>query len=176
MLAARNAGCAMADESVEQTFKALLDGIGRKLGAQGFTKRGNAFRRVSSGNSAIVEVQRSQSSASGAVRFTFNVGIICGRLLDEYQPDVSKAGSMHAHLRKRIGEFLPEPMDRWWDLDGTTEADDLVTELCSLLDVATRFLLDHANDAQLIALWESGQSPGLTDGQRQRVLRELKAA
>lgn len=165
----------MANESVEQNFKDLLDGIGRKLKTQGFTKRGNAFRRVASGNSAIVEFQRSQSSTSDAIRFTVNVGIICGRLLDEDQPDVSKAGSMNAHLRKRIGEFLPKPADQWWDLNGTTETNALATELSPLLDTAIRFLLDHADDAQLIALWESGQSPGLTDRQRQRVLSELKA-
>ena len=164
----------MSDESVEQNFKDLLVGIGRKLKAQGFTKRGNAFRRLASGNSAIVEVQRSQSSSSDTVRFSINVGIVCGRLLDEHQPDVSKAGSMHAHLRARIGAFLPEPTDQWWDMDGTTETGVLITELSPLLDAATRFLLDHADDAQLIALWESGQSPGLTDHQRQRVLSELK--
>jgi hypothetical protein len=164
----------MSNEIVEQNFKELLDGIGRRLKAQGFTKRGHAFRRVASGNSAIVEVQRSQTSTSDAIRFTINVGIVCGRLLDEHQPDVSKAGSMHAHLRKRIGEFLPAPTDQWWDLDDTTEPDVLATELGLLLAVATRFLLDHADDARLIALWESGQSPGLTDHQRQRVLSELK--
>jgi hypothetical protein len=166
----------MPDKSVEQNFKELLEGIGRKLKTQGFTKRGNAYRRVESGNSAIVELQRSQSSTSDTIRFTINVGIVCGRLLDEYQPDVSKSGSMHAHLRTRIGAFLPGPADQWWDLDKTTEPDFLVAELSPLLDVATRFLLDHASDAQLIALWESGQSPGLTDGQRQRVLSELKTA
>lgn len=165
----------MANAIAEQNFKELLDGIGRKLKPQGFIKRGNAFRRVASGNSAIIELQRSQSSTSDTIRFTINVGIICGRLLDEFQQDVSKAGSMDAHLRKRIGEFLPKPADQWWDLDGTTEANALVTELSPLLDIATRFLLDHADDAQLIALWESGQSPGLTDRQRQRVLSELKA-
>ncbi len=164
----------MADKHVEQSFKALLDGIGRDLKTHGFTKRGNAFQRVASGNSAIVEVQRSQSSTSGTIRFTINVGIVCGRLLDEYQPDVDKAGSMQAHLRMRIGALQPEPIDQWWDLDGATDIGILGTQLRPLLDVATHFLLDHADDAQLVALWESGQSPGLTDGQRQRMLSELK--
>ncbi len=54
----------MANAIAEQNFKELLDGIGRKLKAQGFIKRGNAFRRVASGNSAIIELQRSQSSTA----------------------------------------------------------------------------------------------------------------
>lgn len=166
----------MANENVEQSFKALLDEAGRGLKARGFTKRGHGFRRVLSGNSVIIEAQRSQSSSSDTIRFTFNAGIVCGRLLGERVPDISKAGAMHAHLRMRIGEFLPEAADRWWELNGATEIDDLVSELSVLLDGAAHFLLDHADDAKLIALWESGQSPGLTDAQRQRALRELKAA
>lgn len=166
----------MANESVEQRFKALLDEIGRSLKAHGFTKRGTGFRRVLSGNSAIIEAQRSQSSSNDTIRFTFNAGIVCGRLLDEYGPNISKASSMQAHLRMRIGEFLPETTDRWWELNEAIGIDDLVSELSSPLDLAAMFLLDHADEAKLIALWESGQSPGLTDVQRQRALRELKAA
>lgn len=166
----------MANDRVEQNFKAVLAGIGACLSAHGFAKRGNAYRRLSSGNSAIIEVQRSQSSTSNAIRFTLNVGVICGRLLDDFQPNASKAGSMHAHLRERIGAFLPTREDKWWVIDAATNPDDLASEIGDLLDAPVQFLLDHLTDVQLISLWETGTSPGLTKVQRQRYLRELKAA
>ncbi|MBO9707828.1 MAG: DUF4304 domain-containing protein [Caulobacter sp.] len=166
----------MAAENIEQAFKVVLGQIADHLKPHGFSKRGNAFRRLSSGNAIVVEVQRSQSSTNDFVRFTFNVGVVSGRLLEERQPDVSKVGAMDAHLRERIGQFLANPADKWWELDAGTKPIDLVTDLAPLLDAAVRFLQAHADDAQLIELWESGQSPGLTDFQRQRFLRELKAA
>lgn len=166
----------MANDVVEERFKALLMGIGACLKPHGFAKRGNAYRRLSSGNSAIIEAQRSQSSNGDTIRFTLNVGVICGRLLDDYQPEISKAGSMHAHLRERIGAFLPTHEDKWWTIDASTNPDEMVAEIESLLSASAQFLLDHATDAQLISLWETGVSPGLTAGQRQRCLRELKAA
>jgi hypothetical protein len=166
----------MANEDVERTFKALLSGIGHHLKPRGFRKRGSAFRHLTSDNVAIIEVQRSQSGTAGLVRFTLNAGVICGRLLDEHDPDIAKAGAAYAHLRRRIGEFLTDPTDKWWDLDAATNPGGLLDELGRLLDQAAVYLVDHASDARLIALWESGQSPGLTDGHRQRLLRELKAA
>ena len=166
----------MANQNIEQHFKAILGGIGDSLRAYGFTKRANAYRHVGSGNAAIVEVQRSQASSGEIIRFTLNLGVVSGTLLDEHDPDISKVGLLHAHLRERIGAFLPERPDNWWDLRSTSDPDGLVAEIAPLLNLGARFLLDHMGDAQLTALWETGQSPGLTDLQRQRYLRDLKAA
>jgi len=166
----------MANDNIEQGFKALLEGVGDHLKSLGFSRRGKAFRRKSSRNLALIEVQRSQSSTDTSIRFTFNIAVVCGRLLEEDGPDISKAGTAHAHLRKRIGEFLVEPDDKWWELDRTSDPALLLSDLTHLLDLAAQFLADHVDDAKLTALWESGQSPGLTDVQRRRLLRELQAA
>jgi antitoxin ParD1/3/4 len=65
----------------------------------------------------------------------------------------------YAHLQMRIGEFLPDPEDRWWDLDAATKPGDVLDELGPLLDQAARYLVEHAIDARLIALWEAGGHP-----------------
>lgn len=166
----------MADKTIEDAVKALLGEIDALLKPRGFRKQGHRFRRQSGGNAGLIELQRSQSSSRERVRFTFNVGVICGRLLDEYEPPASKAGVIHAHLRMRIGEFLTAPMDKWWDLTADASLADLIAELAPLLDLAAGYLADHLDDAQLIALWRSGRSPGVTDGRRQDYLRELTAA
>lgn len=166
----------MADRDIEEAFKALLGEIDARLKPQGFRKQGHRFRRLSGGNAAIIELQRSRSSTRDRVRFTVNLGVICGRLLDEDGPTLAKSGAFDGHLHERIGKFLTPPRDEWWDLAAGVSLAGLVAEIAPLLDQAALFLDDHLDDAQLIALWQSGRSPGATDFQRQRFLRELTAA
>jgi hypothetical protein len=166
----------MAAGDIELKFKLLLEDVAALLKPRGFSKRGMSFRRVSSGNVALIAAQRSQFGAAGSIRFTFNAAIICGRLLSDEDPTISKAGVMHAHLSERIGEFLSEPADAWWELDGASDPSVVLADLAPPLALAARFLVEHAEDANMIDLWESGRSPGLTDGQRRRYLQELKGA
>jgi len=164
----------VAEDKVERQFKSIIDGVGDKLGAEGFSKRGNAWRRLSDANVAIVEAQRSQSSTSEAIRFTFNVGVISQSLLEDWEPEAKKAGANRAHLRQRIGSFLDAPSDLWWTVTAESEVAYILAEVAPLLDRALPFLARHVTDLGLIALWEEGQSPGLTDFQRHRYLEILK--
>lgn len=166
----------MAADDVELKFKVLLKGIADLLKPRGFSKRGMSFRRMSSGNVALIAAQRSQFSTAGSTRFTFNAAIICERLLRDEGPTISKAGLMHAHLSQRIGEFLNEPTDKWWELDDASDPSVVLTDLAPLVELAASFLVEYTEDAKLIDLWESGRSPGLTGGQRRRYLQDLKAA
>lgn len=166
----------MAADDIELKFKMLLKGVADLLKPHGFSKRGMSFRRMSSGNVALIAAQRSQFSTAGSIRFTFNAAIICDRLLRDDGPGIFKAGLMHAHLSERIGEFLSQPADKWWELDGASDPAVVLSDLTLPLALASQFLVEHAENAKLIALWESGQSPGLTDGQRRRYLQDLKAA
>jgi hypothetical protein len=167
----------MAVDAVEARFKDVVDAIGAVLKPAGFTKRGLAFRHLAAGNSAVVAFQRSQSSSRDAIRFTLNLGIICGRLLADWQPSVSKAGVADAHLRARLGAFLPGAPDRWWIVDATTDTAVIVGEIADLLtQSAVPFVVGHLEDSALRSLWQTGSSPGLTEGQRARYLRELEHA
>jgi hypothetical protein len=79
------------DTSVEQIFKAVVDRVGSDLKPLGFTRRGRAFRRLAGGNAAVIEFQRSQSNTKDLIRFTVNLGVISGRLIEDGEPDVAKA-------------------------------------------------------------------------------------
>ena len=65
--------------------------------------------------------------------------------------------------------------DTWWQLTTSTDCAALARELSVLLLArAVPYLEQYMNTGALIALWESGQSPGLTDVQRSRFLIEIK--
>jgi hypothetical protein len=72
---------------------------------------------------------------------------------------------------------LPEPFDKWWDLTGGDADDHTIEEVLHLIgERALPYLQEHASDAALIQLWESGQSPGITAHLCKRYLTTLKLA
>jgi hypothetical protein len=167
----------MAGSALEERFDQVVDSVAATLTENGFTQRGRVFRLVRDGNCAVVEFQRSSSSTNDLIRFTLNTGVVCGALLDDGPAAATKARFIDAHLSERIGRFLSAPTDKWWDLSASSDLEETTAEINHLLKSnAVPYLKTHLTSSALVDLWESGKSPGLTEGQRQRNLKELKAA
>jgi hypothetical protein len=167
---------AMANETVEKQFYALMLALKARLKLRGFAKQGQKFRRVIDGNAALIEVQRSVWSDSATIRLTLNMYVISARLLGPGL-DVRKVGGARAQLRQRIGFFLPDPHDKWWELTGSVDDAEVIDEILRLVtENALPFLNSHSSDEGLAALWETGISPGIIDRQRVKFLHQLRAA
>jgi len=70
---------------------------------------------------------------------------------------------------------MPIGRDTWWEVSSDVEAEASGLAIASALQ---RFGIPWLNaidstDA-LLAQWESGRAPGLTDGQRTRILQRLR--
>jgi hypothetical protein len=142
----------------------------------GFKKRGNVLRLVSGDNAALVAFQKSRDNTSKRLSFTVNRAVVCGALLYEDEVSLGKATDIDGHLRERLGTFLPGHPDKWWEITDATEKDALVSEVSELIcDLAIPYLLHYVETNALSALWESGKSPGLTEGARVNHLSRLKA-
>lgn len=171
----------MASPEVEQQFKAILAAANGVLKPAGFRKSGSTFRLFAEGNCAIVNFQRSQSSTADELKFTINTGVVSRRLFEArkiFENDkLETSKESDAHLRQRIGWLLPDKQDKWWILSGSRTASTVVAEIAAALaDLAVPYLSAHLTDEALIATWESGQCPGLTEKQRVSFLAELKSA
>lgn len=72
---------------------------------------------------------------------------------------------------------MPENNDIWWSIHSIEEAGLVASEIARCVE---RFgipaLAEVSTVSALQKLWQSGRSPGLTDGQRARHLRELAQA
>jgi hypothetical protein len=162
--------------AIETKFTEVIEALTKVLKPLGYTKRRYTFRRLSNGNSAVIELQRSTDSDKNTIKFTINIGVVCGRLLEDCGPTLIKAGSSSAHLRNRIGYFLPEPHDKWWVLNASTDTSVVNSELSTLLERnVVPYLSQNISDQALVELWETGRSPGLTERQRLQHLRTLTA-
>jgi len=166
----------MADESLEQQFNALKLTLKAVLKPWGYTKQGQRFRRLIGGNAALIEVQRSSWNDGAAIRLTINVCVISSQLAGS-DIDIKKAGGERAQLRERIGFFLPDPHDKWWELNGTIGDAKVADEIVSLIiKKVLPFLNNYTSDQGLAELWKSGRSPGITEVQRLRYLEQLRSA
>lgn len=166
----------MGRKELEEKFAAIVGSVFAGLKPLGFRKQGQRFRRDADGNVSLVEFQRSAASDQHMIKFTLNVGIVSGRLLNAWDPDsnIKKVGSSEAHLMQRIGYFLHPPTDHWWALTSGTDTEVIAAEVTSLVvGAAVPYLNEHGSDQSLLALWHTGKSPGLTEGQRQRYVALL---
>lgn len=166
----------MASNELEEKFTAIVGSVAAGLRPLGFRKLGQRFRRDTDGNVSLVEFQRSAASDQHMIKFTLNVGVVSGRLLNALNPDsiLQKVGSSEAHLRQRIGFFLHPPTDHWWALTSGTDTRVIAAEITSLVvRAAVPYLNEHGTDQSLLALWHTGNSPGSTEGQRQRYVALL---
>src|SRR5713101_6912488 len=119
--------------TLNEIYNCVVDSSVQKIRSLGFVRRGTTFRKVSHGNVAIIEFQRSTKSDRHELLFTINIGIVCGKLIEEEQPPLTRAGSVDAHLRLRIGMLLPERSDKWWQITEETDRDRLLAEVSSLI-------------------------------------------
>lgn len=161
-----------------KTFDQIVRAIGERLRPLGFSRRGTVLRLVAQDNCGIIEFQRSVKSSSDNILFTVNVGVVCGDIMDSEGPlqDLHKARVAYAHIRWRIGAFLPGRPDRWWEIGTAATPEVLAREISDLiLQGAVPAIQRYMSADAVIGLWESGESPGITDGHRVDLLAAIKA-
>jgi Domain of unknown function (DUF4304) len=156
-------------------FKNLLTATGRRLAPYGFKKKGAVFRLISGENAALIAFQRSQNNRRETLSFTVNIAIACGLLFDPDGLTAHTARAYDGHLQTRIGTLLPDRQDLWWDIDSGSDENALIAEVTDLIcNRAVPYLLRYVDTYELLALWDSGQAPGLTEGARVKKLEALK--
>ncbi|MQB10734.1 MULTISPECIES: DUF4304 domain-containing protein [Agrobacterium] len=162
---------------IPDIFKHVIGSSAGKVVNSGFVKRRNSLRKRMDDNVAIIEFQKSRSNTSERLLFTVNLAVVYGELQEGSCSHLEKTTSTDGHLRLRIGRLLPEPHDKWWEITGATDPIALANEVSGLIaDKAAPYLEPYLNINELIALWESDRSPGLTSKQCAIYLKKLKEA
>lgn len=164
----------MAHAVLDQAFGQVIETTANMVVPWGFARRSAILRILSHGNSGIIEFQKSTKSSGGKLLFTINLAVVCGELLGPDQPGLEKVRSVDAHFRQRIGMLLPDRPDKWWEITEATDANALAIEVGNLISKkAAPYIQRYLDTNELIALWKSGKSPGLTETQRVKYLEIL---
>jgi hypothetical protein len=164
----------MARADLEVAFKLILDTTYRKISGLGFRRRPRGFRKAGDRCAAVIDFQRSVESSQDRIRFTVNIGVVHEELLHSYESSFKNANCISAKFNLRLNSLLPNEMPDWWDVTQFTLPEAMAEEVSeAVLRVGVPYILPYMDREVLKALWETGQSPGLTDGQRQRYLDVL---
>lgn len=139
------------------------------LKQRGFRKSGRKFSSFRPEATLLVALQSSVGSTQEVLRITCNLAIVLQALGSRDRHDI-----WDSHWRERIGHFMPEPRDHWWVCSTDDSAMTAGREMAALLESQALPEMERlASRAAMIALWSSGRSPGLTEYQRTKYLREL---
>jgi hypothetical protein len=166
----------MGREGLDQAFSHIVEEAGKRVAALGFRRRGVTLQVMGQGCVGLIEFQRSTTSSSERILFTINLAVAYGALLEVDQPSLEKIRSPEAHLRVRIGMLMPDRPDKWWEIKDGVDIHGLADEVATLVATeAAPYVMRYLSRHELTSLWQSGQSPGLTETQRVRYLERLSS-
>jgi hypothetical protein len=149
----------------------VLQRLQEALAGLGFKRCGSTFRKESGDVVHLVSLQSSQSSTASTLRFTINLAVSVPRLGGQTDDVWS------AQWRERIGAVMPDPRDRWWNVSSPREAEAVAQEMAEALVEYGLPAQGHISSAaDLLRLWESGKSPGLTAVQAARYVDQLRSS
>jgi hypothetical protein len=155
--------------ALEDWKKIIAASVAELLKKHGFRKNGLRFSADRGDAKLLVEFQSSQMSDKTQLLLTLNLTIRLGQL--DRDPSISPGDG---HWRKRIGSFMEKPGDYWWACRNDEDAIQAGKRIAMLLETAALPEMEHLASAEaLAALWVSGQSPGLTQIQRDRYLAKV---
>jgi hypothetical protein len=150
--------------------KIVLDQMKSVLKPEGFRKIANTFSANKNDVALFVQLQSSSKTISTTLVATVNFGIV-SLAIAEKEGINSKIKFLDSHWRERIGFFLPKPFDKWWEMQNEQKAVKAGLEISQIIErQALPKLYSLSSTDNLIALWQNGRSPGMTEYQRKNLL------
>ncbi|MGH2573733.1 MAG: DUF4304 domain-containing protein [Actinomycetota bacterium] len=170
---------AFPGSSAQHSFRQLLKPVAAFLRRNELKGSGQRFMLVAaSGDQALVNIQKSTTSTSSVIRFAVNVGVVSKWLWEweyEDQAAVRRPDAWSAHWHDRLSD--PNTgQERWWEVTSTSDPMAIANEVIELLEQqALPRMLNLLKDEELVKLWRSGSSPGLTAKQASEYLAALES-
>jgi hypothetical protein len=142
-----------------------MDFIADELSPLGYRRKSALFIKSVGPNWAAIHIQRSDASDGERIKATGNVGAALGDILD-FEGRGEPRSYRDLHWMVRLGELLPEAIDRWWWIEVATLPRSAVDFVTTLRDVAVPEAERHADTTRLRSLWMSGPVPFLPETDR----------
>jgi hypothetical protein len=148
----------------QEAYKGVLAGVRPLLKQQGFSKKGNAFRRICGEVVHLVVFQRSTGSTSSRIKFAVNLGAASIRLLAQSSRDPARCEVWDCHWRTRL-KMDGETSEKWWTISDPQSAQIAASEVAHALEKRGLLALDGlSSDAAFRDMWLAGHGNGLTEG------------
>lgn len=156
--------------------KLILSKMYDLLRPLGYRKRGQLFEKANSELVYLIGLQKSIYNTQQEIRATVNLAIWIKSLTPIRGGKPEKPNVWGAHLRYRIGNFLPSQNDKWWMVRSHDDAKKTGEDISKKLQ---KYALPEFDEfltiSDIINLWRKGIGPGLTDYEVKTHLKKLNA-
>ena len=161
----------MSSEDFKTRMLAHLHAV---LKPEGFRKKQSTFSSERDDSVLFVQLQSSSKTTKDSLVITVNLGIFSKRVAI-IVGNIRAPSILEAHWQDRIGHFMQDGVDKWWEIHSRDEADLVGREISTILstDVLPK-MKSLAPTNSLKSVWESAVSPGLTDFERKQYLQALQ--
>lgn len=157
-------------------FKEIINKLSPLLKKMGFDKKGNNFYLEENKNFAVVNFQKSRESTKEIVSFTINFGLysdVLGRTQYCYnnsvKPEIEKC-----HWQARIGNFMPNSPDYWWEVNLSSDLNDIASNIFGVIEtIIMPEINKRISDEGLINCWINESFAGTTEIGRFKYLTTL---
>lgn len=159
----------------QPVYRSFLQELSKTLSPFEFRKSGERFYRDTCQSRSIIQFQKSRSSTADEILFTANIAQVYFALLDPDYDDVSKITGSDGHIRWRMGDFLEQKHDKWWQIGPETEIKILTKEIVEIITIRVLPRLNEfLTEESILKLWKTGASPGISKMQRDKYVQLLK--
>jgi hypothetical protein len=129
-------------------------------------------------NWGIINFQKSVSNTREEIKFTVNLGVVCGRIrrfLEPGRADI-RPTVWDSNWWQRLPGLVAESQDKWWSINETTKVTDLCKEILPMiLNIAVPQVEKLLTDEALRDLWLTGNGGGTKFQRLERLSILLKA-
>jgi hypothetical protein len=154
----------------------ILAQMHQTLKPHGFRKTKAVFSAQQNDTVLFAQLQSSSKSTKDFLVVTVNLGIL-SRTLAEKLGNTHSPNVWEAHWRRRIGDYLPNAFDKWWEIGSESDATVAASEISDILaNKALPEMKSLASTDCLRKLWSTGRSPGLSEYQRNQYMQTLDMA
>jgi hypothetical protein len=147
-------------------YKEIIAKINPLLKQFGFTKKGDSFYLEAQKNFGVIKFQKSIESRKELVKFTINFGIysdLLGQLQYDYNNSV-KPEAEQCHWLARVGAFMRDSPDFWWEVKMSDELNSVVTNIMGIIqNIVMAEINKRLTDEGLMNCWMNESFAGTTE-------------
>lgn len=146
----------------------MLQQVATQLKQIGIVRVKNSFYLLKDNNWGVIEFQKAREGLKDTPRFTVNLAISSSSIRGFFGDNtVGKPDERDWHWRERLGFLLPIKSDHWWTIDNAAALKEFSKQLVAdIMKYGIPEIERCISDSSLLKEWLQGNSPGLTQYDR----------
>lgn len=151
-------------------YKEAKNKIASILKSNGFSSSGNSFYYFKNDSCGVIMIQKGVVDKLGGLKFTLNFGVCSNIIRKFYEGGSGKPEYDECQWKVRIGFFMEEKSDFWWNVLHESEMFNVLTDVELKLKKVLPIFLEKISEDFLKEEWLGGVATGITEFERLQYL------